>query len=580
MPAYRHSEDTGGRLADRPIPGRSREPPRTDIGTLLLHWVTALAFLVSAVTGLRIASDDLDAVVTKWLIPVLPQGELWTWHFFAGLVLFFGSSAYAGYMLRSGLLGRIALKKLRLLTIPGAGRLRYDALNVLLHWMLYVIVLVLGATGIFLFLGYGGWLISVHLAAASLGVIYVFAHLLSHFLFGGLQQWLRVFRPAALISTQAARPLPLLIAGVGGLAVAATLVGIDLRTRGELIIRSVKTPPDMNKLMDDPVWADITPVRIHTSQGANLGGTGKSLVEVRAVHDENNVYFAFRWEDPSRSLRRLPLIKQADGWHLTDDNAFIDDVNTFYEDKFAVIFSPTARFGSGGVAHFGSKPIANEPGSRNGRGLHYTDGPMVDMWQWKPSRGGMLGHVDNMYMAPPRDPTPDEASQLIRYQGGYWGDPGRASYVYNFLPLRPSEYHPGSPVAIRRLPKDYQAMAKAMGHWDPNPDASVDDGSQWWMLEDKSVPYSPEADAKIPVGTIIPGVLIIGDYEGPRAAVTCHAHWQDGHWTLIAKRSLKGASAYDQDFAQGHDLYMWVAVFDHTQTRHTRHPRPVKVVMQ
>ena len=92
-----------------------------------------------------------------------------------------------------------------------------------------------------------------------------------------------------------------------------------------------------------------------------------------------------------------------------------------------------------------------------------------------------------MYMAPPRDPTPDEASQLIRYQGGYWGDPGRASYVYNFLPLRPSEYHPGSPVAIRRLPKDYQAMTTAMGHWDPNPDASVDDGSQWWILEDESV---------------------------------------------------------------------------------------------
>lgn len=265
MPAYRHSENAGGRLTYRPIPGRSHQPPRTDIGTVLLHWVTALAFLVSAVTGLRIASDDLDAVVTKWLIP-MPQGELWTWHFVAGLVLFFGSSAYVAYMLRSGLLGRIALKKLRLLTIPGAGKLRYDGLNVLLHWILYAIVLMLGATGIFLFLGYGGWLISVHLAVASLGVIYAFAHLLSHFLFGGLQQWLRVFRPAALIATHAARPLALLIAGVGGLAVAAALAGIDLGTRDELVIRSVKTPPDMNKLLDDPEWANITPVRIHTSQ--------------------------------------------------------------------------------------------------------------------------------------------------------------------------------------------------------------------------------------------------------------------------------------------------------------------------
>ena len=137
MPAYRHSEDTGGRLADRPIPGRSREPPRTDVGTLLLHWVTAVAFFVSALTGVRIASDDLDAVVSKWLIPILPQGEIWTWHFLAGLTLFFGASAYVLYMIRSGLINRIRLKKLRLFIIPGAGKLRYDALNVLLHWTLY-----------------------------------------------------------------------------------------------------------------------------------------------------------------------------------------------------------------------------------------------------------------------------------------------------------------------------------------------------------------------------------------------------------------------------------------------------------
>jgi len=30
----------------------------------------------------------------------------------------------------------------------------------------------------------------------------------------------------------------------------------------------------------------------------------------------------------------------------------------------------------------------------------------------------------------------------------------------------------------------------------------------------------------------------------------------------------------------GHPLYMWVAVFDHTQTRHTVHSRPVRVVLQ
>ena len=39
----------------------------------------------------------------------------------------------------------------------------------------------------------------------------------------------------------------------------------------------------------------------------------------------------------------------------------------------------------------------------------------------------------------------------------------------------------------------------------------------------------------------------------------------------MTSRELKTGSKYDQDFVPGKDLYMWVSVFDHTQTRHTRH---------
>jgi hypothetical protein len=49
---------------------------------------------------------------------------------------------------------------------------------------------------------------------------------------------------------------------------------------------------------------------------------------------------------------------------------------------------------------------------------------------------------------------------------------------------------------------------------------------------------------------------------------------------LVTSRDLKTGSKYDQDFVPGKDLYMWVSVFDHTQTRHTRHARPVKIVTQ
>jgi len=583
--AFLPGSSTGGSSTESQVNTRQRQPrdfehPRSDIGTVLLHWTTATTFIISLLTGLRIASDNPKAVVSKWLTPILPQGEIWSWHFFAGLALFFCGSSYLLYMRRSALARRAAPKRLKVLLLPAASKLKFAALNVALHWFLYSVVVVMTGTGIALYLGYGNWLIYIHSTVAFIGLAYIFAHVTSHFMMGGVWQLLRIVRPMKLVVTRAVRSRPLLLGLAGGIAVVAGIAGTDWLTRDTLVMRHVAVAPKPERLLDDPVWTSAPVVRIHTFQGINLGGTGESLVEIRAVHDDKKAYFAFRWEDPSRSVRRLPMIKQADGWHHIGNNPYIDDVTDFYEDKFAVLFSTTAQFGSGGVAHFGSKPLADKPGSRNGRGLHYTDGHMVDMWQWKPSRGGLNGHFDDMYIGPPEVPTPDQASQLARYQAGYWGDPGNAYYVYNFEALRPPEYHPGQPVHVKRLPKDLAVTQKAMGHWDPNPDASVDDGSIWWMTEEDSVPYSPEADAKIPIGTIIPGVLHLGKYSGDRNDVSATAHWQDGHWTLIASRNLKTGSKYDQDFVPGRNLYIWVAVFDHTQTRHTRHPRPVRLVVQ
>src|SRR5438874_9049061 len=90
----------------------SREgPPRTDIGTITLHWATAIALIVSLFTGIRIAADSLHAPFSKWLSPILPQGEIWSWHFLAGLALFFCGSAYVLYVLRGGLAQRNGLQQ-------------------------------------------------------------------------------------------------------------------------------------------------------------------------------------------------------------------------------------------------------------------------------------------------------------------------------------------------------------------------------------------------------------------------------------------------------------------------------------
>jgi hypothetical protein len=281
-------------------------------------------------------------------------------------------------------------------------------------------------------------------------------------------------------------------------------------------------------------------------------------------------------------MRRIPLIKREDGWHIlqgSHDRADRADVNDFYEDKLAVGITTTPTFGGGGSSYLGAKPLGDKAAPLHARGYHYTtDGTLVDVWQWKASRGGHLGFVDDQYFAEPREMTPAEAAGKARYQAGYWNDPGRAFYSYNYKGQPPGGYR--GTVEVVRLPIDVQKTVKELGKFDLNPDSVDEEGSKWWLFEKETVPYSKELDARIPVGTVIPGVLIMGDYEGDRSQIRGAARWKDGYWTLEMSRDLKTGSKFDHDFAPGRDLYMWLNVFDHTQTRHTRHQRPIRIVVK
>jgi cytochrome b561 len=567
----------------RPSVARSRlisgeEPLRTDVGTLTLHWVTAIAFVVSLFTGIRIAADEFHAPVSEWLSPILPQGEIFSWHFLAGLSLFFCGSAYVVYLLRGGLVQRNSPKKMRVLTLPAPAKMKWGAVNVALHWFLYALVIFLTATGTIVYLGYGNWWVYLHSTAAFVGLAYIVVHVASHYMHGGWWQVFRVFRPARLAITRAVRPKPFLIATGVGVVVAAAIAGLDWATRETLVVAPVSEAPKLENLLDDPAWAHSRPVLVHTQLGANLGGTGESLVEIRAVHDAEKVYFAFRWEDPTRSLRREPIIKKEDGWHVLDERAGLQDAVDFYEDKLSIIFSDKPSLGGAGATSLGSDPLPGKPMPINERGFHFTtDGSYIDMWQWKATRGGVLGRVDSQYIGPPYEPSADEASYNARYQGGYWNKPGHNLYSYNFKFIHKGDR---GPITVLRLPKDWKAQVAALGKYDFDPNSSDDENGRWYMFEGESSPYTPEADAAIPVSTVLPGVIISGDNDGERADVIGRAKWKDGHWTLVTARNLKITSKFGKNFVPGHDLYMWVAVFDHTQTRHTVHSRAVRVTMR
>jgi hypothetical protein len=117
-----------------------------------------------------------------------------------------------------------------------------------------------------------------------------------------------------------------------------------------------------------------------------------------------------------------------------------------------------------------------------------------------------------------------------------------------------------------------------MGHVDLRTNVGESDGAQWWMSGDDSLPYSSELDGRYPINAVIPGVIVSGTYTGDRADVRCAARWAAGRWAIEIARRLDTKSRYDVRIVSG--VFMRVAAFDHSQIRHTRHIRPIRLEVE
>jgi len=375
---------------------------------------------------------------------------------------------------------------------------------------------------------------------------------------------------------------PFVVAAAVAISGAWAVVAADWLVEDNMVIHrvAVADAPVLDGDTSDPVWRNIQPFSVMTNQGDNFDGRGESKIDIRAVHDGTWAYFLFTWEDPTRSLKQLPLIKQADGWHMLHDGYEKGDEHAFNEDKFSVLFTTLdVHLAGDRTFHASPQPIANAPATMTGRGLHYTPGEGVyaDVWQWKATSGGPTGWMDDDHFGPPIEPTPQQVNRTVPYKGGFAPDPGSANYSDNFV--FSDDAASGSRIVTpRRLPKNVATTTAAMGQITLDPNVGESDGARWFMMESESDPYTPERDRRIPVGTVLPGVIIAGDFTGDRADVRCAARWASGHWALEVARRLDVQSEYDVPLKTG--VFMRVSAFDHTQIRHTRHVRPIRLEVE
>ena len=371
---------------------------------------------------------------------------------------------------------------------------------------------------------------------------------------------------------------PFVVAVAVAIAGASAIVAADRLAVDQLHVHRINSAdaPTLDGDTSDRAWRNIQPFSVMTSQGGNFDGKGETKIEIRAVHDGTWAYFLFVWEDPTRSLKHLPLVKEADGWHLLHDGYETGDEHDYNEDKFSVLLTASDVILAGDrTFHASPHPIPDAPATMTGRGLHFTAEGYADVWQWKATSGGPTGWMDDDHFGPPLDPTPMQARNIVPYKGGFAPDPGDTNYADNFVIAAGDTSRPVTP---RRLPRDLAATIAAMGKTNLDPNHGESDGARWFMTEAESIPYSAELDARIPGGTVIPGVIIAGEFSGDRADVRCAARWASGHWALEVARRLDTHSPYDVPIRTG--VFMRVAAFDHNQIRHTRHVRPIRLEVE
>jgi cytochrome b subunit of formate dehydrogenase len=577
--------------------------PTTDSGTVILHLVLVVSFLIALFTGLRIAADDPIAPWLAVLDPVLPVENLWFRHLLAALCLTATLTGYVVYMIRARLTARVRLDAPRLAGLRRRGHTRYAALHALAFWGLMLSLLAEIVTGTGLFFGGGAPLLAVHFWATWGCVACVTLHVLLQMAMGGLGQLSRIFRPAPLVvappppdlaellAEQLSRNAnakqsrhnkvsahPLASAAGAIFAVSVLAVGAEQTTRPELHVSLISPAeaPLLDGESSDPIWTKAKPVAVQTTQGGDFGGSGQSLVEIRAVHDGEFIYFAFTWDDPTRSLKHLPLVKATDGWHVAQTDHDKGDERRFHEDKFAVLFTQPSLPLIGAAIHLAASPSAKGPSSSTGRGLHYTQGPIADVWQWRASHQGLNGYIDNCHFGALAEPTQEQIEGRARYSGGFAIDPGPAAYRANVVPN--TSKSSADAVTPLRLPRDIAATARALGRVSDTSFQSESEGARWWMSDTDTVPYSAAADAALPVGTVVPGIIMHDAKPADRTAVRGAARWASGRWTLEVARRLYTGSAYDIPMKSG--VLMWVAAFDHSETRHTRHLRPFRLEIE
>ena len=289
------------------------------------------------------------------------------------------------------------------------------------------------------------------------------------------------------------------------------------------------TPPTLDGVADDVVWAETDVSIIDVSGGA----IRRVDVTMQAVYDDDNLYIVLQWPDDTESIDRRIWTYSRDGWQRGEK-----------EDRFAILWQITEIegfdvIGCNIACHSGEPPI----------GMWFNnEGEFGDLWNWKAARTNPMGYVDDGWMGP----------YSGHDDGGRYADPGLSSYARNET-----------------------ASGDAPGYIWADPDAITtppgvgEELAAHFLLDVDAVPI--DAMMAFTPGDTVPG-YVLREPDGSRADIQARGVWADGTWTVEIMRALDtgdhallwdGTTLVDVTFTPGETYYFSLVVMDNTDQDHS-----------
>lgn len=319
-----------------------------------------------------------------------------------------------------------------------------------------------------------------------------------------------------------------------------------------LVSKPTATPPTLDGQVEE-LWSSAPALEVRVDKlpyepDNGYPGIKETTVTMQAMHDSDNLYLLFQYDDPTKSLERFPWVKQEDGsWKRKKNLDSTGHGNTYYEDKLAVLWDINARGftkkGCDSACHMAQDgKINGTPTKSPGRKFTTREGQTIDMWHWKSVRSWPVDQIDDQFIDDTTDPQVNKG----------WGRKGDA-----------------------KLGGGYQNNVSKDG---TQPAFMPADGSTgaYWLLKDNAVPF----EDNFKPGDVLPGV-VVSPFEGSRGDISAEAKWEDGTWTIEVRRALKttGEKAEIQDvqFNPAEDYYFGIAVFDNSQINHIYHDGVIKL---